>query len=353
MLTVSVAVFYAPLTANPVWPAFLTEVCPDSSQDYIIEIYNNGGYQNLDGFYLVTTLGSVAMRPGIVVVDEEYRALSQDDFFGLVEFSQDGDQVQLYDMSDELLGEVRYGDGQVVTRAPGPGESVCAKFDYDWEYHFLYIDFWYLDSSPTFGTENDADGAQGTIEGTVTDSDTDLPISGATVRYIDTSSSMTTNSAGEYSDLTYARKLTLEVTAAGYDTLRTPTKSLDLGVGETLVYDVELEPSVGIGSTGPGNGGLPHGHMLYQNIPNPFNPSTVIEFTVPGFEQNSMKVLLSIYDMRGKLIRKLVDDYRDPGGYKVSWNGKTDTGEEVGSGVYFYTLQAGDFTSTRKMVIAQ
>jgi hypothetical protein len=352
-LTISMSLINVQLGANPLWPAFLTEVSTDSGQEYIIEIYNNGGYENLDGFYLVSTTGSVLVKPGIEVAYQEYRALSQDDFTGSVELAQDQDHVRLYDSDDFLLEEVRYGDGQTDTRAPVPGQSVSAHFTYDPIYGYEWVDFWYLDGSPTFGAENDSVGAMGTITGNVTDRSSGLPIGGAHILCLETSNSTTTNGAGEYSDMSYANKVTLQVTAVGYDTMKTSIGELDLGIGEILIYDVELEPSSGTEPTGNGPGYIPRSHVLSQNFPNPFNPSTVIAFTVPEFERSRMNVLISIHDMRGRLIRKLVDDYRVPGSYRISWDGKTDSGVSVNSGVYFYTLRVGRLTSTRKMIVAQ
>ncbi len=350
-LAASLSAIHGRLDPNPLIPAFLTEVNTDTSHDCIIEVFNNGGYEYLDGFYLVTSRDSIGVRPGIHMDYEEYRALTQDDFLDSLVLAPEGDHLLLFDGGDYLIGEVSYGDGPVDTRAPMPGQSICAHFAQDSGY--IYVDFFYLDSSPTFGYENDYMDAMGTITGTVTDLSTGLPIGGAHVSFLETFSSTSTNSGGEYSRQNYPRKVTLEVSAAGYDTFRSFALELDLGIDEVLVYDVVLEPSEGIGTEGSGNRGLPKADMLSQNYPNPFNPSTVIGFTVPGFEQAAMRVLLTIHDLRGRLIRTLVDDDRIPGGYQVSWDGTADTGAPAGSGVYLYTLRVNDLTSTRKMVIAQ
>jgi flagellar hook assembly protein FlgD len=60
---------------------------------------------------------------------------------------------------------------------------------------------------------------------------------------------------------------------------------------------------------------------------------------------------ISIYDLRGRLIRTLVDEEKPPGTYQVHWNGRDDMGTKVPSGVYLYRITAGDFISTRKMVM--
>ncbi len=90
---------------------------------------------------------------------------------------------------------------------------------------------------------------------------------------------------------------------------------------------------------------------LYQNHPNPFNPSTSIAFTIPGGSDSKMGVVLNIYDVRGALVKTLVNDVMPGGRYKVSWNGKNSRGSSVASGVYFARLAVGSFRSTRKMIL--
>ncbi len=86
---------------------------------------------------------------------------------------------------------------------------------------------------------------------------------------------------------------------------------------------------------------------LEQNFPNPFNPTTKIRFTIP--ENNAVK--LTIYDVKGRRIRTLVNGPLQANHYEVQWNSKNDQGQSVASGVYFYKLEAGAYTKTRKMVL--
>lgn len=96
---------------------------------------------------------------------------------------------------------------------------------------------------------------------------------------------------------------------------------------------------------------LPRIAKLYQNYPNPFNPSTTIEFEIPGDKADGRNVRLEIYDLRGRLIRTLVDETKESGRHKAHWNGEHDDGRRVGSGVYFYRILAGDFEETKKLLI--
>lgn len=87
--------------------------------------------------------------------------------------------------------------------------------------------------------------------------------------------------------------------------------------------------------------------QLAQNYPNPFNPQTTIAFSL----ENASNARLTIYDVNGATVRTLVDEHRQPGNYREPWDGRSDTGESVASGVYFYRLTAASFASSRKLVL--
>jgi hypothetical protein len=95
---------------------------------------------------------------------------------------------------------------------------------------------------------------------------------------------------------------------------------------------------------------LPKAFSLAQNSPNPFNPSTNISYEIPE-TSSGVKVVLAVYNIRGQKVITLVDELKEAGRYTVNWDGRSESGQRVSSGVYFYRLQAGDFTSVRKMVI--
>ena len=91
----------------------------------------------------------------------------------------------------------------------------------------------------------------------------------------------------------------------------------------------------------------PETYELAQNYPNPFNPSTKIDFYLPegGIAE------LSVYDMLGRRITVLHNGNIASGNHSFEWNGKSDAGEPVVSGIYFYRLKAGDFDQTKKMTL--
>ena len=84
--------------------------------------------------------------------------------------------------------------------------------------------------------------------------------------------------------------------------------------------------------------------MLLQNYPNPFNPETIIGYQVPVGADVSLKV----YDVSGKKVITLVNQFQNAGRYNVIFG---NIGSELSSGVYFYTLQAGNFKETKKMLL--
>ena len=97
---------------------------------------------------------------------------------------------------------------------------------------------------------------------------------------------------------------------------------------------------------------IPEETALLANYPNPFNPETWIPYQLATFAE----VTLIIYDMNGQLVRRLAVGHQAAGMYQsrsraVYWDGRNQLGESVASGVYFYTLTAGDFTATRRMLI--
>jgi len=98
---------------------------------------------------------------------------------------------------------------------------------------------------------------------------------------------------------------------------------------------------------------LPVRYYLHQNYPNPFNPNTIIKFDLPARSQ----VEVSIYDVNGKLVKKLINDQKEAGYHSVEWNGTDAYGRKVGSGIYFYRISAknlrngSEFIQTKKMVL--
>lgn len=88
---------------------------------------------------------------------------------------------------------------------------------------------------------------------------------------------------------------------------------------------------------------LPSEYKLGQNYPNPFNPATKINFSIRA----SSKVTLKVFDAIGKEVSVLVDEYKNAGNYTVDFT----AGSDLNSGIYFYTMTAGEFTMTKKFIL--
>ena len=89
--------------------------------------------------------------------------------------------------------------------------------------------------------------------------------------------------------------------------------------------------------------------MLGQNVPNPFNPTTSITFTLPAAQH----VRVDIYDAAGRFVRGLFNGSGQVGANHLEWDGTNVAGTRVGSGVYYYKLTTGKVEETRKMVLLQ
>jgi len=93
--------------------------------------------------------------------------------------------------------------------------------------------------------------------------------------------------------------------------------------------------------------GRPADFSLAQNYPNPFNPTTTIEYYLPA----ASNVRLTIYNIRGQVVAKLIEGPRSSGRHSYDWDGYGSGGSRVASGVYFYRLQTDHYIETRKMVL--
>jgi hypothetical protein len=88
---------------------------------------------------------------------------------------------------------------------------------------------------------------------------------------------------------------------------------------------------------------------LFDNYPNPFNPKTIISFSLP----NESQVKLTVYSITGEKVKELINGFREKGVYKVEWNGTNQNGTPVSTGIYIYELIAGDQRLAKKMFLAK
>ena len=92
---------------------------------------------------------------------------------------------------------------------------------------------------------------------------------------------------------------------------------------------------------------IPITYVLHQNYPNPFNPVTTLRYDLP----EDALVNITIYDMMGRVVKTLVNGSQTAGYKSTQWNATNNLGEPVTAGLYLYTIQAGDYSQTRKMVL--
>jgi hypothetical protein len=112
------------------------------------------------------------------------------------------------------------------------------------------------------------------------------------------------------------------------------------------IYHYTSSDPVGIQNI---NNQVPNNYSLSQNYPNPFNPTTTVKFNIA----KTTNVSIKIYDITGRLVYNLVDQKMNAGKYDVKWTSINNNGQFVSSGVYFYRIEAGDFTDVKKMVLVK
>ena len=148
--------------------------------------------------------------------------------------------------------------------------------------------------------------------------------------------------------------LDADISTDNYETVQVVITDHD---GNEKVYDLEALQQLGLHqqmavvnniTTSTDNEIVaPEVFTLHQNYPNPFNPETSISYDLP---EDSF-VSLSVYDMRGTLIKTLVNDVQSSGYKTLKWNGTNDKGQKVSAGLYLYRIEAEGFTNTKKMAL--
>ena len=144
--------------------------------------------------------------------------------------------------------------------------------------------------------------------------------------------------------------------ALDYETKTSYTVTVDVsdsrgGLGRITVT-INVTDVVGAAPSAQIPPAAPDRTALLTNFPNPFNPETWIPYQLA----EPAEVTLTIYDVRGVVVRELKFGHQAAGFYEsrsraIHWDGRNMLGEKVATGVYFYTLKAGDYTATRKLLI--
>jgi hypothetical protein len=140
-----------------------------------------------------------------------------------------------------------------------------------------------------------------------------------------------------------------------------PKNSIPAGTGELLTIPLAGDGSIELAGADASDregrvllvelgriAAIPEQYELLQNYPNPFNAGTMIRFRLP--EAADWRV--TIYDVAGRLVREFTG-FAEPGTISINWNGKTENGEAVSSGMYFYRMSTSSFAQTKKMVLVK
>jgi hypothetical protein len=134
-------------------------------------------------------------------------------------------------------------------------------------------------------------------------------------------------------------KLTIRTTSVMQDSIT----AMAYPTAWTITQDttcIRLDSLVGV----PGNNELPTVFKLYNNYPNPFNPATTIKYDVP----RGSNISITIYDVLGKEVDKLVNGFIQPGRYEVLWDARN-----YASGTYFYRFESESYVNVKKMVLVK
>ena len=114
-----------------------------------------------------------------------------------------------------------------------------------------------------------------------------------------------------------------------------------------MMIRAEVDSANVMASNGDESSAIPYAFDLKQNYPNPFNPTTQIKYDLP----ESANVTINIYDVLGRNISTLVNGLQNAGYHSLRWDAKNNIGESVSAGMYIYTIQAGEYRATKKMVL--
>ena len=146
------------------------------------------------------------------------------------------------------------------------------------------------------------------------------------------------NSDGSYEIVLNEGTYNLVASLEGYEDYE---MEVVIAEGETTTLDFEMIEAMNADDE------IVFVNELKGNYPNPFNPTTTINFSIA----KSDLVTLDIYNSRGQKVRTLVNDNLSAGEHNIVWNGKDKNSRSVNSGVYFYKIKSGKFTSTKKMIL--
>jgi len=226
-----------------------------------------------------------------------------------------------------------------VTNTLDTGWGALPNGSYRWAVKAVYTSE--VLSVPSFSNILQKQLVTGYISGVVRNANNNSPIQGASITA--GTYSATTNSVGAYSILLPIGVYDVHAAATGY--VSQTHENATVSANQSTTVNFLLTPGSDLGDYL-----LPvTSTELKGNYPNPFNPETTISFDLKDAE----RVNLSIYNLKGQLVRTLVNSDLPIGRHRLIWDGKDSLGRRVGSGIYYYRMLTPDYQATRKMLLME
>jgi hypothetical protein len=293
---------------------------------WILELFTLD-FENLDGWFLTTVNDTAYFIDGISPT-EDYILITSGYGYLQTELSINkmGDWLSLYNQNNERVDEAIFGEMyNAQISAPLVGQSISVELIFD-EF-FIH----YLDNSPTLGEPNDDADAYGTIEGNVLDAFGN-PLSNLEVKYFGSTDYTDLNGYFSFYNIAVMEELQVVYNAMILDHYIVQTWPDSIVMVEIYIQEpLSSEENKS-----------DFEYHLSQNFPNPFNPTTTLEYIIPEISI----VTLKVYDVMGNEVATLVNEEKEKGYYKSYLDAS-----ELTSGIYFYQLKANNFIETKKMVL--
>jgi hypothetical protein len=243
---------------------------------------------------------------------------------------QESNESTWISLTDEMVTTLSYEDQSWTTIPNG---------NYKWAVRAVYTSN--VMSAPAFSNSLVKEVVSGNIVGFVRKQINNQGISGATVT-VAGGFTATTNSAGAYSLNVPAGMYDVSASAAGYGSVI--QENIAVAPNQNTTVNFLLSPVSNEDELVPITV-----TALGGNYPNPFNPETTISYDI----KDATNVRLALYNVKGQLVRNLVNADQASGRYRVIFNGRDDKGNTLSSGIYLYRFSAGKYSSTRKMMLME
>ena len=241
--------------------------------------------------------------------------------------------------NNEALWVALNDEPVTITECIDSGWNTVPNGTYKWAVKAVYTAN--VISAPAFSNPLVKEVLYGTIVGFVRRQN-NQGIAGAIVTAEEGGYSATANNAGAYSLVVPTGIYSVTATATGFEPFTYENISVSANENTTVNFI--------LGPVSNGDDVIPvTATVLNGNYPNPFNPETTISYDI----KDASQVSLEVYNLKGQLVRSLVNQNQNSGRYRVVFDGRDSKGNPLSSGIYLYRLNTGSYTSTRKMMLME